>query len=94
MSFSKEELIKMLAKDPSIKTAEDIQNVLKDLFGGVLQQMLEAELDNHLGYTKHDYQNKNTTNSRNGKGRKTMKSNLGYFDLDVPRDREGSFERK
>lgn len=92
MSFSKEELIKMLAKDPSIKTAEDVQNVLKDLFGGVLQQMLEAELDNHLGYTKHDYQNKNTTNSRNGKGRKTMKSNLGYFDLDVPRDREGSFE--
>lgn len=92
MSFSKEELIKMLAKDPSIKTAEDIQNVLKDLFGGVLQQMLEAELDNHLGYTKHDYQNKNTTNSRNGKGWKTMESNLGYFDLDVPRDREGSFE--
>ncbi|MGG7142168.1 transposase, partial [Clostridium nigeriense] len=81
MSFSKEELIKILAKDPSIKTAEDIQNVLKDLFGGVLQQMLEAELDNHLGYAKHDYQNKATTNSRNGKSRKTMKSNLGYFDL-------------
>lgn len=92
MSFSKEELIKVLANDPRIKTAEDIQNVLKDLFGGVLQQMLEAELDNHLGYEKHDYQNKTTTNSRNGKSRKTMKSNLGYFDLDVPRDREGSFE--
>nr|WP_243122389.1 hypothetical protein [Clostridium septicum] len=58
MSFSKEELIKILAKDPNIKTAEDIQNVLKDLFGGMLQQMLEAELDNHLGYEKHDYQNK------------------------------------
>ena len=56
MSFSKEELIKILAKDPNIKTAEDIQNVLKDLFGGMLQQMLEAELDNHLGYEKHDYQ--------------------------------------
>lgn len=92
MSFSKEELIKILAKDPNIKTAEDIQNVLKDLFGGMLQQMLEAELDNHLGYEKHDYQNKATTNSRNGKSRKTMKSNLGYFDLDVPRDRDGSFE--
>lgn len=92
MSFSKEELIKILAKDPDIKTAEDIQNVLKDLFGGMLQQMLEAELDNHLGYEKHDYQNKTTTNSRNGKSRKTMKSNLGYFDLDVPRDRDGSFE--
>lgn len=92
MSFSKEELIKILAKDPNIKTVEDIQNVLKDLFGGMLQQMLEAELDNHLGYEKHDYQNKTTTNSRNGKSRKTMKSNLGYFDLDVPRDRDGSFE--
>ena len=92
MSFSKEELIKILAKDLSIKTAEDIQNVLKDLFGGMLQQMLEAELDNHLGYEKHDYQNKTTTNSRNGKSRKTMKYNLGYFDLDVPRDREGSFK--
>ncbi|USS02529.1 IS256 family transposase [Clostridium septicum] len=92
MSFSKKELIKILAKDPNIKTAEDIQNVLKDLFGGMLQQMLEAELDNHLGYEKHDYQNKNTTNSRNGKSRKTMKSNLGYVDLAVPRDRNAKFE--
>ncbi|WP_183279800.1 IS256 family transposase [Clostridium fungisolvens] len=87
MYFSKDELIKILAKDPNIKTAEDIQSVLKDLFGGLLQQMLEGEMDEHLGYAKHDYQNKNTTNSRNGKSRKTMK-----FDLDVPRDRDGSFE--
>lgn len=92
MSFSKEELIKILAKDPNIKTAEDIQNVLKDSFGGLLQQMLEGEMDEHLGYVKHDYQNKNTTNSRNDKSRKTMKSDLGLFDLDVPRDRDGSFE--
>lgn len=92
MSFSKDELIKILAKDPNIKTAEDIQNVLKDLFGGLLQQMLEGEMDEHLGYAKHDYENKNTTNSRNGKSRKTMKSDLGLFDLDVPRDRDGSFE--
>lgn len=84
MSFLKEELIKILAKDPSVKTAEDIQNVLKDLFGLTFQQMLEAELDNHLGYEKHDYQNKTTTNSFNGKSRKTMKSNLGHLDLDVP----------
>ncbi|WP_315115525.1 IS256 family transposase [Clostridium intestinale] len=92
MSFSKDELIKILAKDPNIKTAEDIQNVLKDLFGGLLQQMLEGEMEEHLGYAKHDYQNKNTSNSRNGKSRKTMKSDLGLFDLDSPRDRDGSFE--
>nr|WP_238475886.1 transposase [Clostridium manihotivorum] len=92
MSFSKDELIKMLAKDPNIKTAEDIQNVLKDLLGGLLQQMLEGEINEHLGYANHDYKNKNTTNSRNGKSLKTMKSDLGLFDLDVPRDRDGSFE--
>lgn len=49
-------------------------------------------MEQHLGYVKHDYENKNTSNSRNGKSTKTMKSNLGLFDLDVPRDREGSFE--
>ncbi|WP_066894422.1 IS256 family transposase [Clostridium nigeriense] len=92
MSFSKEEIKRIIAANPNMKTADDVQNVLKDLFGELLQQMLEAEMDNHLGYSKYDYQNKNTTNSRNGKSSKTMKSNLGYFDLDVPRDREGSFE--
>jgi putative transposase len=92
MPFSKDELIKMIANDPKVKTAEDVQNALKDLFGGLLQQMLEAEMDNHLGYSKHDYKNKNTTNSRNGRSHKTMKSDLGLFDLDIPRDREGSFE--
>ena len=60
--------------------------------GGALQQMLEAEMEEHLGYAKHDYQNKNTSNSRNGKSTKKMKSDLGMFDLDVLREREGSFE--
>lgn len=67
MSFSKEEIKKLIAANPNMKTADDVQNVLKDLFGELLQQMLEVEMDNHLGYSKYDYQNKNTTNSRNGK---------------------------
>ncbi|URZ00958.1 IS256 family transposase [Clostridium felsineum] len=93
MSFSNKELIKLiLENNPDIKTPEDVQNTLKDLFGGLLQQMLEAEMDNYLGYKKYDYNNKNTSNSRNGKSKKTMKSNLGLFDLDIPRDRESSFE--
>lgn len=54
--------------------------------------MLEAEMEANLGYDKHDYQNKNTSNARNGKRTKKMKSDLGMFDLDVPGNREGLFE--
>ncbi|MDK0928490.1 transposase [Clostridium perfringens] len=57
-----------------------------------MQQMLEAEMEEYLGYLKYDYTNKNTTNSRNRKSKKTVKSDLGLFDLDIPRDCEGSFE--
>ncbi|AAK78229.1 Transposon related protein [Clostridium acetobutylicum EA 2018] len=86
MPFSNKELIKLiLENNPDIKTPEDVQNTLKDLFDGLLQQMLEAEMDNYLGYKKYDYNNKNTSNSRNGKSKKTMKSNLGLFDLDISR---------
>ena len=92
MSYAEKELIKQLAKNPNIKTAEDAQNAIKSLFGGLIQQMLEAEMEEYLGYSKYDYTNKNTTNSRNGKSKKTVKSDLGLFDLDIPRDREGSFE--
>ncbi|WP_236907909.1 transposase [Clostridium perfringens] len=56
--------------------------------------MLEAEMEEYLGYLKYDYTNKNTTNFRNGKSKKTVKSYLGLFDLDIPTDLEGSFEPK
>ena len=54
--------------------------------------MLEAEMEECLGWWKYDYTNKNTTNFRNGKSKKTVKSDLGLFDLDIPRDCEDSFE--
>ena len=92
MSLSKKDLAKLIIENTDVKTAQDIQDTLKELLGGALQQMLEAEMEDHLGYAKHDYENKHTTNSRNGKSTKKMKSDLGMFDLDVPRDREGSFE--
>ena len=60
MSLSRDELVKLILNNSNIKTAEDIQNTLKDLFGGLLQQMLESEMEQHLGYAKHDYENKNT----------------------------------
>lgn len=92
MSFSRKELIKQLIKETKPTSAKDVQETLKDLFADTLKEMLEAELDDHLGYSKYDYKNKNTTNSRNGRNSKRVLSDLGEFDLTVPRDREGSFQ--
>jgi len=92
MSFSRKELIKQLIKETSPTSAKDVQETLKELFADTLKEMLEAELDDHLGYSKYDYKNKQTTNSRNGRSSKKVVSDLGEFQLDVPRDRDGSFE--
>lgn len=72
--------------------AQDVQNMLKDLLGDTLQGMLEAEMDQKLGYSKYDYQHKDTDDSRNGYSKKTVVSSLGEIDLDIPRDRKGEFE--
>ena len=72
--------------------AADVQEILKDLLGDTLQGMLEAEMDEKLGYSKYDYRNKETDDSRNGYSKKTVTSSLGEIDLDIPRDRKGEFE--
>lgn len=72
--------------------AQDVQNMLKDLLGDTLQGMLEAEMDQKLGYSKYDYQNKDTDDSRNGYSKKTVVSSMGEIDLDIPRDRKGEFD--
>ena len=74
------------------KDADDVQEMLKDLLGDTLQGMLESELDEHLGYSKYDYKEKETSNSRNGFSKKRVTSSMGELDIDVPRDREGSFQ--
>ena len=74
------------------KDAQDIQDMLKDLLGETLQGMLEAEMDDHLGYSKYDYKNKETDDSRNGYSPKTVTSSMGSINLDIPRDRKGDFE--
>lgn len=56
--------------------------------------MLEAEMDEKLGYSKYDYQNKETDDSRNGYSKKTVISSMGPIELDVPRDRKSEFEPK
>jgi transposase-like protein len=55
---------------------------------------LEAELTDHLGYEPHEPKGRGTGNNRNGKGRKTVQSETGTIDIQVPRDRNGTFEPK
>lgn len=84
--------LKEFIKANNIKTTDDIQTVLRDLFKDTLQEMLEAELDDDLGYTKHDDAGKQTENRRNGHSPKTVRSEYGDMELAVPRDRDGEFE--
>lgn len=62
------------------------------MVGTVLQNGLEGELDDELGYSKYDYQNKQTDNSRNGHSEKTLKTSLGDLDISILRDRKGKFD--
>lgn len=73
-------------------SVEDVQELFKDMVAMTLEGGLEGELDEELGYTKYDYRNKNTDNSRNGHTEKTLKSSLGEMEISVPRDRKGEFE--
>lgn len=90
MTEGKRNIIQQLLTEYNIETAEDIQNALKDLLGGTIKEMMEAEMDDHLGYKKS--QRFNSTDSRNGYKKKKVNSSYGSFSIDVPQDRESSFE--
>src|SRR4051794_41086052 len=74
------------------ETVDDIHGMIRDLFKETLQQVFEAEIEDHLGYSKHDPKGNNTGNSRNGYSKKTIKSKLGETKLNIPRDRKGEYE--
>ncbi len=84
------ELVKYLMSD--CRTTGDIQEKLKRLFARTIEQMLEAEMDEHLGYEKNSSAGNNSGNSRNGYGKKTIISDYGECEIAVPRDRNGEFE--
>lgn len=73
-------------------SVEDMQNALKDIFGPMFEAMLKGEMDNHLGYNSNDKNPKENDNRRNGYGKKTLKTTQGEVEIEVPRDRDGSFE--
>ena len=81
-----------LVQELGITNANELFIAMRDMFAGTLEDMLKAELDEHLGYEKHDQQAKQTANRRNGTSEKKVLSHSGEMELDIPRDREGSFK--
>lgn len=92
MSEGKRNIITGLLQEYDIKTAKDIEDALKDLLGGTIQEMLEAEMDEHLGYSS--YERSDNTDCRNGKKTKKIRGNFGETEIEAPQDRDGSFEPK
>lgn len=74
------------------QSAEEMQNALKDIFGPMFEAMLQGEMDSHLGYESNNHGPKSTENRRNGYSNKTVKSTFGDISVDVPRDRDSSFD--
>lgn len=92
MSILSKEQMRGILKEYNVKTAGDINHALKDMFGGLLQEALEAELDTELGYPKNGQKPEPAANRRNGHTKKTVRSEHGEIALCVPRDRTGEFE--
>lgn len=85
-------IAKAILEEYQPKNAEDMQTALKDIFGPMFEAMLQGEMDTHLGYEIHDHGPKGTKNRRNGYSSKTVKSAYGAIPIEVPRDRDATFE--
>ena len=86
------EKIRELLELSQVSSMDDIQNLFKEIIAEFMEDGLDAELSEELGYSKYDYRNKETDNSRNGHNGKTLRTSFGKVDVSVPRDREGEFE--
>lgn len=84
--------IREVLQASNISSMDDIQNLFKETIAEFMENGLDAELDEELGYSKYDYRNKETDNSRNGHSSKTLKTSFGDVEVSVPRDRKGEFE--
>ena len=90
MTEGKRNIIRQLIEEYDIETATDIQDALKDLLGGTIKEMMEAEMDNHLGYEKSE--RSDSDDYRNGYKSKRINSSYGNMDIQVPQDRKSTFE--
>lgn len=92
MMEGKRNIIHQLLEEYNIQTAEDIQDALKDLLGGTIKEMMEAEMDEHLGYGKSE--RSDSDDYRNGYKPKRVNSSYGTMEIEVPQDRKSTFEPK
>ena len=91
ISEERRKLVREFINSNELKTAGDVENALKNLFKDTLQELLNAELTEHLGYEKNEY-TENNDNYRNGYSNKIVHSSQGDINLNIPRDRQGSFD--
>jgi len=90
MTEGKRNIIQMLLQEYDIESAQDIQDALKDLLGGTIKEMMEAEMDEHLGYSKSE--RSDSDDYRNGYKPKRVNSSYGSKEIKVPQDRKSTFE--
>ena len=90
MTEGKRNIIHQLLEEYDIQTAEDIQDALKDLLGGTIKEMMEAEMEDHLGYEKSE--RSDNDDYRNGYKRKRVNSSYGSMEIEVPQDRKSTFQ--
>ena len=91
---TRREKIRELLQLANVGSMDDIQELFKDTIAEFMENGLEAELDDQLGYNRYDYKNKNTDNSRNGHSSKTLRTSFGDVEVSVPRDRKSEFDPK
>ena len=90
MTEGKRNIIRQLLEEYDIGSAQDIQDALKDLLGGTIKEMMEAEMDEHLGYSKSE--RSDNDDYRNGYKTKQVNSSYGSMQIEVPQDRKSTFE--
>lgn len=90
MTEGKRAIIQKLFQEYDIESTSDIEDALKDLLGGTIKEMMETEMEEHLDYGKSE--RSDSENARNGYKSKTLNSSYGNFKIDVPQDRQSTFD--
>ncbi len=88
------EKIQELLRAEGVETTENLQRVMRDIMKDVLEALYDGEITDHLGYKKHEQKTDKSDNARNGYSKRSVNSNVGTVELDVPRDRKGEFSPK
>ncbi len=88
------EMVNGYLKENPVTNGVDVNALMREMMSIILEGSLDGEMDEELGYSKYDFRNKETDNSRNRYNTKTLHTSYGDMELDVHRDRNGEFEPK